>query len=106
MAPFIHARFWTIIYKKLLLTDIKSDWEIEGWYSKMAKKVMNKDTLCIIHASPIIHLDWKSMNTTKHKAVRRMLYSPNPDKDIMEKLIKQYQMSIKKNSNNDNNDSH
>ena len=64
MAPF-DSTFWPIVYEKLLLTDKRSAWETEFWYSAMAKKLMNKNYLCVVHVSPIIHLDWRSMKIQK-----------------------------------------
>ncbi len=77
MSPFISSSIWNLIYEKLQLTDLRSIWEIEFFYNKIADDLQSDRYLN--NMSPVTHYDFKNLQkNTSLDCKRELLISPDP----------------------------
>jgi len=61
MAPVISTKIWSALYKRITVQNGRSDWGIDGWWSKLARLAK---TYCnaevgnlVVDVTPLVHLD-------------------------------------------------
>ena len=77
-SPFINTIIWPLIYEKMALTNVKSDWEVCFFYNKIADDL---DSIKLVNFfSPVVHHDFRNLNKIKSvDSKRELIESPHPD---------------------------
>ena len=75
--PFISTKLWPIIYEKILLSNKRSSWGIEFFWNRICRRILSNKFL-VVHSSPVIHLDWKTIGVKNNNCLRKFIRSPDP----------------------------